>query len=115
MKLSQIIETVNGKVLVGCEDDMDVIYGFGSDLMSDALARIHDNCEETILITGLCNAQSIRTADMLDIHTILIVRGKEYNEDDLELAQDCDINIITTDYTMFDTCGLLHAKCLLSV
>ena len=110
MKTSEILEIVNGETLVNCNDDMDIEYAFATDLMSDALAMIQDNCEETVLVTGLCNTQSIRTADMLDIHTILIVRGKKYNEQDLELARSCEINIITTPYTMFQTCGLLHEK-----
>lgn len=115
MKLHEIIETVQGEFLVSCENDVEISYGFSSDLMSDALALIQKYSEETILITGLCNSQSIRTADMLDIKTILIVRGKKYNEEEIELARESHINVITTPLTMFETCGKLHAKGLKSV
>ena len=110
MKISEILEIVHGDKLTPCNDDFEIQYAFASDLMSDALAMIHDHCESTILVTGLCNAQSIRTADMLDIRTILIVRGKKYNEQEIELAKSCGIDVITTSYTMFETCGLLYKK-----
>ncbi len=115
MKLDEIIKAVHGEWLVSCESGCEINYGFSSDLMSDALALIQQYSEETILITGLCNSQSIRTADMLDIHTILIVRGKKYNEEEIALAREMNINVITTPLTMFETCGILHAKGLKSV
>lgn len=115
MKLSEIVEAVDGEWLINENENTDILYGFSSDLMSDALALIQQHSEETILITGLCNSQSIRTADMLDIHTILIVRDKKYMKEELELASNLQINVITTPLTMFETCGKLYAKGLESV
>ena len=115
MKLNDIIEAVHGEWLVCCDNECEINYGFSSDLMSDALALIQQYSEETVLITGLCNSQSIRTADMLDIHTILIVRGKKYNEEEIAVAKEMKINVMTTPLTMFETCGILHAKGLKSV
>ena len=115
MKISEILEIVHGDKLTPCNDDFEIQYAFASDLMSDALAMIHDHCESTILVTGLCNAQSIRTADMLDIRNILVVRNKKYNEEEIELAKDCGINVVATPSTMFESCALLHEKGLKSV
>ena len=50
--------------------------GFSSDLMSDALALLKNETEDILFITGLANVQSLRTAEVLDIETILFVRGK---------------------------------------
>ncbi len=47
---------------------------FGSDLMSDVLT-LEDH--DLLLITGLANPQTIRTAEMADIKMIIIARGKE--------------------------------------
>ncbi|MGN1343960.1 MAG: hypothetical protein ACI4U3_05230 [Traorella sp.] len=115
MNISKIIETIRGEELICCNDNLDIQFCFATDLMSDALAMIHQNSEETMLITGLCNAQSIRSADMLDIHMILIVRGKKYQEEDLKLAQECNINVVSTPLTMFEACGLLYAQGLKNV
>lgn len=114
MKFSQLVEAVNGEWLVQSEET-EISVAFASDLMSDVLAMVQENPEETLLVTGLCNAQSIRTADMLDIRNILVVRNKKYNEEEIELAKESGINVIATPYTMFETCALLHVKGLKSV
>lgn len=114
MKFSQLVEAVKGEWLVNCEES-EIEVAFASDLMSDVLAMVQENPEATLLVTGLCNAQSIRTADMLDIRNILIVRNKKYNDEEIELAKDSGINVVATPYTMFETCALLHDKGLKSV
>ena len=53
MTIRQVMEIVDGKVLIG-EDRLDaqVDTACGSDLMSDVLAFVK---EKTVLITGLIN------------------------------------------------------------
>lgn len=114
MELAHIVEAIKGEWLVKNEET-EISYAFASDLMSDVLAMMQENPEKTLLITGLCNAQSIRTADMLDIRNVLIVRGKRYNDEEIELAKECGINVIATPFTMFETCALLHVEGLKSV
>lgn len=88
----------------------DYSMAFASDLMSDALAMIQNYPESTILITGLCNSQVLRTAEMLDIEMIIFVRGKKLSEESLEIAAEMGFNIFTTEYTMYETCGILFGK-----
>ena len=79
----------------------------GSDMMSDVLAFVKD---QPVLLTGLCNPQVIRTAEMMDIMCIVFVRGKRPDEKMIELAQDRGINILATGHTMFTSCGILFAN-----
>lgn len=105
MTLKEIVALVEGKVVCG-EHNLDdsVEYAFSSDLMSDVLTlRITD----FLLVTGLSNIQSIRTAEMSDLKYILIVRDKKVTQDMIELAEDNDMTIITTEFSMFKTSGLL--------
>jgi hypothetical protein len=62
MKIKEIAGLLGATVYCG-EDKLDneVISGFGSDLMSDVLAFVKD---QQVLLTGLVNAQVIRTADL---------------------------------------------------
>ncbi len=83
---------------------------FATDLMSDALAMIQDNEESTVLLTGLCNSQTLRTAEMLDVRFIVFVRGKYLQDIDLEMAKNMDITCLATDLTMYDACGRLYQK-----
>ena len=88
--------------------DKDYEHAFASDLMSDVLALIQNNQDTTVLVTGLCNSQVLRTAEMMDIEMVLFVRGKELDASHLMLAQDLNINLFSTKYTMYEACGLLY-------
>lgn len=106
MQLSQIVELVNGTVITGeGRLDMEYRHGFASDMMSDVLAYVD---EDTLLLTGLINAQVIRTAEMLDLKAILFVRGKLPAEDVIELAHENDIVLITTRFSLFQAAGELY-------
>jgi serine kinase of HPr protein (carbohydrate metabolism regulator) len=91
------------------EDKMDyqLEFGFASDLMSDVLTLKNDN---VLLITGLTNTQVLRTAEMSDIHCIVLARNKTVTAEMLELAKENEIAIICCKYSVFKTCGLLYEK-----
>ena len=89
-------------------------YAFACDLMSDALVLIDDTGENTVFLTGLCNVQSLRTAAMLDVNFIIYVRGKRLDEETAEIAGNMQLNVFTTDYTMFEASGILWDKGLVA-
>ena len=93
------------KVLCGGDMDMEIQTACGSDMMSDALAFIED---QAMLLTGLINPQSVRTAEMLDMRCICFVRGKLPGSDVVSLAQERDIAVISTNCRMFTACGKLY-------
>lgn len=78
----------------------------GSDMMSDVLAYVKDS---SVLLTGLCNPQTIRTAEMMDMVCIVFVRDKQPDETMIELAKERGISIFTTAHTMFTACGKLYS------
>jgi predicted transcriptional regulator len=106
MIIKDIVTLVNGKVLCGESHLNDSIeYAFSSDLMSDVLTlRITD----FLLITGLANIQSVRTAEMSDLKYILLARNKKVTDEMIELASDSGILIISTPFSMFKTSGILY-------
>jgi predicted transcriptional regulator len=108
LKLRDVKEILDADVIVG-EDklDMEVKTAFGADLMSDVLALAKAG---SILLTGLTNDQVIRTADILDIAAIILVRGKRANADTINLAKELKIPILSTKYILFETAGRLYAK-----
>ena len=85
--------------------DLDAQYVFSADMMSDVLAFC-GKC--SVLITGLCNPQVVRTAEMLDICCIIFVRGKMPDENMLALARGKSIAVLATEHYMFTTCGILY-------
>ena len=106
MKIQQIVELLNAKVLCG-EDRLDgtVKSAFGCDMMSDVLAFVK---EQAVLLTGLCNPQVVRTAAMMDMRCIVFVRGKMPPEDVVALADDSGIVVLATSERMYGACGILY-------
>ena len=105
MKVEEIIGLLEARV-VGCVDvEKEVTNAFSSDLMSDVL-RLGGDC--TLLITGLCNIQTIRTAEMAEITTIILARGKKADEEMIEHAVDNEITIIETEFSIFKISGILY-------
>ena len=88
------------------EGDRVVQSAFASDMMSDVLAYVQ---EDTLLLTGLVNDQSIRTAEMLDLPCVVYVRGKNPHRQTIERAIDLGMPALSTQYTMFEACGRLYA------
>ena len=107
MTIREIASLIQGEILCG-EDYIDQMqfYAFASDLMSDVLTIKTDNF---MLITGLANIQSIRTAEMSDVKCVLLVRGKEATEEMIELAGEVGMVLMRTPFSMFKTSGILFS------
>lgn len=113
MTVEEIIRTVEGHIHTeGDPPEERVSRAFSSDLMSDVLTLLAD---ELLLITGLNNVQAVRTAEMADIGVVLFVRGKRPNEKMVELAEENGIILLSTDFSMFKSSGLLYGAGLAPV
>ena len=108
MKISKMQELLDARVLC-CEENLGkhVYSAFGCDLMSDVLAYVTD---QAVLLTGLVNPQVIRTALMLDMVCIVFVRSKTPSEEMLALARENGIVMMSTNKTLYSTCGLLYSN-----
>jgi predicted transcriptional regulator len=108
LKLSEVKNILDAEVIVGEEHlDLEVKTAFGADLMSDVLAFAKAG---SLLLTGLTNSQVIRTANILDIAAIILVRGKKPSTETINLAKELKIPLLTTKYILFETAGRLYAK-----
>jgi predicted transcriptional regulator len=106
--LREVQKILDAEVLVGAEKlDMEVHTAFAADLMSDVLAFADSGC---LLLTGLTNPQVIRTADVLDIAAIILVRGKKPPPETLRAAADKSIPVLATKYILFESAGRLYEK-----
>ncbi len=113
MKISKMQELLDAKVLC-CEENLGkhVYSAFGCDLMSDVLAYVTD---QSVLLTGLINPQVIRTALMMDMVCIIFVRSKAPNQDMIDLARENGIVMMSTEKTLYNTCGILYSNGLVGI
>ncbi len=107
MKLKEVKEILNARMLTQEEDlSVEVNSACGSDLMSDVLAFVKD---QALLLTGLVNPQVVRTAEMMDIKAIVFVRGKEPEQEVIELANEKGMILMSTEYPLYLACGRLYS------
>ena len=106
MTIREIAERIDAVVYAEpdrLDDDLD--GAFASDMMSDVLAYGEGHA---VLVTGLLNPQIVRTAHMLDLSCIIVVRGKTASEEIKLLAAQNGIALLETKLTMFQTSGKLY-------
>jgi predicted transcriptional regulator len=76
-----------------------------SDLMSDVLTN---SGHGDILITGLVNAQTIRTAEVVDLCGIVFARGKRPSSELIQMAEERKIPLLTTSLSIYHACGSVY-------
>ena len=111
MKLKDVQKLLKAKLAwtADCPDCGEREAGscHASDLMSDVLTFRGPG---SLLLTGLTNAQVIRTAEMSDFVAICFVRGKNPQPETVKLAQEKGIPLFVTRLSMYESCGRLYAK-----
>jgi predicted transcriptional regulator len=105
MTLSEVKQILRAKVTSG-ENSLDMIVqaGAGSDLMSDLL---RGSKEGVLVLSGLNNIQAIRTSVIAGVAALVLVRGKEPDEEMKAQAREHGLPLLTTPFTMFTACGRL--------
>jgi len=113
MTLREIRDLLQCEVLA-CEEDLhiDVTQVVASDGMSEILAFARS---KELMITGLTNIQSIRTADIAAVSAVVYCRGKRPDKKVIEFARQKRIPVLVTKMVMFDICGILFNKGLKGV
>lgn len=105
MNLKEIKELLQAEVISGDDRlDLEITTAGASDLMSDVLAFGKPGI---LLLTGLSNAQSVRTANIIDAKAIMYVRGKKPDKEGIKLAKEKGIPLLSTKFMMYTACGLL--------
>ncbi len=108
MKLETVSEILSCRVITGRENlGEEIEVGCGADLMSDVLAFIKPNA---LLLTGLTNVQSVRTATVAEVKAIVYVRGKLPDREAVEVATEEGITLLATNLPMYESCGMLFAR-----
>lgn len=108
MKLEKIFKLLKGQKLTQCfYGDKEVTMIKAADLMSDVLTSCNPG---SLLLTGLVNAQSVHTAEIVETAAIMYVRGKRPNLETIKLADSRNICLLCTQYSMFKVCGILYSN-----
>jgi serine kinase of HPr protein (carbohydrate metabolism regulator) len=113
MTIEEISQLLDAEIVCGNHSSsLKIKQAFASDLMSDVLTLKEDN---VMLITGLANTQTIRTAEMADLSCIIIARNKTISEEMVDIARENGLVLLKCRYSVFKTCGLLYQAGILPV
>ena len=113
MTLRAIKELLQCEVMTGANDlGVDVTEVVASDGMSEILAFAKS---KELMVTGLTNIQSIRTADIAGVSAVVYCRGKLPEKNVVEFAREKHIPVLVTKMGMFDICGVLYDRGLKGV
>jgi hypothetical protein len=106
MKADEIASVTGADVLTGKKScGAEIQHAFSSDLMSDVLTI---DMEKLLLITGLNNLQTIRTAEMAEIACILFARNKKPTPEMIALAKKENMILMVSEKSVFHLSGLLY-------
>jgi len=96
-----------GAEVIWCPDLTTPVTGVvAADLMSDVLVDARPGC---VLVTGLANVQTIRTAVIADLAAVIFARGKAVPPEVLELARESKVPVFRTQRSLFEAAGRLYA------
>jgi predicted transcriptional regulator len=104
MKLVEVEKILDATCLTGYNPDTEINKACAADLLSDVLAFTQTG---TLLLTGLVHSQVIRTAEMLDLAAVVVVRGKQPSQEMIDLAKERGIPLFSTPLNMYVAVGRL--------
>ena len=106
MRLKEITEKLNLKVRCGEHLlEREVKRGYASDLMSDVIAH---SSEGDLWVTLQVHVNAVAVASMRDLACILIIGGREPQEETVAKAKEEDIPILLSELTAFEMIGRLY-------
>lgn len=107
MKLREIANQINSQVILdGSLDRQEVIRVYAGDRISDLL---NQSSSSTLIVTNAISAQLLRVADLMDLPAICLLNGSRPEPELLQLAKQNGIWLISSPYSMYETCGRLYA------
>ena len=112
MTLEEIANKLNLEAVHSLSGDIDISYGYSSDLLSDVLAK---GKEKMLWVTNQKHQNIIGVAVMLNLGGIIIVGGAKPDDITIEKAKEENVPLYITDLSMFEVVGKLYEMGLKSM
>jgi len=106
VKLSELVEKLGMQVMAAKDSlDREVTGGYASDLLSDVLAN---SGQGNVWVTLQIHQNIVAVASMKDIAAVILVNGRQPEEETIEKAETENVPIMVTDLPAFELVGRLY-------
>lgn len=106
MKLDEIVRELNMEVKSGAQNlSREVAGGYASDLLSDVIAHAD---KDTLWITLQIHQNIVAVAVVKELAGIVVVNGREPDEETVAKAEEEGVPILVTDLPAFEIAGRLY-------
>jgi hypothetical protein len=106
MKLTELIQKLNLDVRSAKADlEREVTGGYASDLLSDVIAN---SKEGNIWVTLQVHHNIVAVASMKDLAGVILVNGREPEQETIEKAEAENMAIMVTEMPTFEIVGKLY-------
>jgi hypothetical protein len=106
MKLTELIQKLNLSVRSAKGSlEQEVTGGYASDLLSDVIAH---SKEQNLWITLQLHQNIVAVASMKNLAGIIIVNGREPEQETIEKAEAENVAIMVTEMPAFELIGRLY-------
>ena len=107
MKLTELVQKLNLSVRSAKDSlDREVTGGYASDLLSDVIGN---STEGDLWITLQIHQNIVAVASMKDLAGIVLVNGREPEQETIEKAEAENIAVMVTEMPTFEVVGRLYS------
>lgn len=107
MRLDEVVEALEAEAIYVPGECAPVTSAGGSDSVSDVLVFGKPGM---LLLTGLLQPSVIRTAQLMGVVAVVFVRGKQPDEETVELARRLKVPVLLSPHSLYDCCGRLYVR-----
>ena len=105
MNITDIVKTLDGKLVAGGDNGRTVGAVVANDLMSDVLLN---DADDILLLTSLASDQAIRTANIVGAVAVVVHNAKPLPATMCQVADTLGIPLISSPYSKYDSCVKLY-------
>ena len=105
MKVRELAEAIDMKLLTKCDGDQDIAGVYACDLLS----RVMSGCEEAMAwITVQTHLNVLAVAELNEAACIIIPEGIDVEQTTIEKAEEKNIPILSSELETYELCWRIH-------
>lgn len=107
MNINNILEDKRFKILNESDFQREITGVYCCDLLSIVMGRAPADCA---WVTVMGNINSVAVSVLADMGVIVIAEGMVFDDVALQKAKEQDVNVITTELTIFEAATIINQK-----